>query len=131
MAAPSSPPAAAPTSSAIGGVNGGDDPAQVKGSEVDTSWVGSDAACSAWLDDNGSGALAGVLNTSLGQSCIAELHRSDGMAYTLRASWGAAKTSSVPDTGYTMWICVRNANNSSDEPCSPHFRMNGSTPVRQ
>jgi serine/threonine protein kinase len=119
------------TSSSIGGVNGGDDPAQVKGSEADTSWVGNDAACSAWLDDNGSGELAGVVNTSLGQSCGAELYRNDGIAYTFQASLGATKTSFVSDVGHTMWICVWNANDRSDKQCSARFAMNGNTPVKK
>lgn len=140
-AAPATPSNAAPattsaaarslTSSSISGINGSDDPAQVKGSEADTSWFGNDAACSAWLDDNGSGSLAGVLNTSLNQTCVAELSRSDGLTYTFRASWGAAKTTFLPDTGYTMWICVWNANNRSAEQCSARFAMNGTTPTRQ
>ncbi|WP_369393275.1 protein kinase [Streptomyces sp. CG1] len=119
------------TSSSISGINGSDDPAQVKGSEADTSWVGNDAACSAWLDDNGSGELAGVLNTSLNQSCYAELYRSDGIAYTFHASWGAAKTSFIPDVGHTMWICVWNASDRSGEQCSARFAMNGDTPVKE
>ncbi|MFZ3572078.1 serine/threonine protein kinase [Streptomyces sp. BH097] len=127
-----SPPAATRvTSRPIDGINGGDDPAQVEGSEADTSWVGNNATCSAWLDDNGSGDLAGVLNTSLNQSCGAELHRSDGIAHTFRASWGAAKTNFVSDVGHTMWICVWNASDRSDEQCSAHFAMNGTTPVKQ
>ncbi|KQV22895.1 MULTISPECIES: serine/threonine-protein kinase [unclassified Kitasatospora] len=128
-----SSPATAPsvTSSSISGINGGDDPAQVKGSEADTSWFGNVAACSAWLDDNGSGALAGVLNTSLNQTCVAELNRSDGLSYTFRASWGAAKTNFVPDTGTTMWICVWNASDRTSEQCSARFGMNGTTPVRR
>ena len=119
------------TSSSISGVNGGDDPQQVEGSEADTTWVGDNAACSAWLDDNGNGELAGVLNTSLTQTCHAELHRSDGIAYTFHASWGAAKTNFIPGVGHTMWICVWNADDRSDEQCSPRFGMNGHTPVRQ
>ncbi|MFJ7246621.1 serine/threonine-protein kinase [Kitasatospora sp. NPDC098652] len=131
--APATPSAAAPTvtSSSISGINGSDDPAQVKGSEADTSWFGNDAACSAWLDDNGTGSLAGVLNTSLNQTCVAELSRSDGLTYTFRASWGAAKTSFLPVTGYTLQICVWNANNRSTEQCSPRFTMTGTTPTRQ
>ncbi|MDH6130941.1 serine/threonine protein kinase [Kitasatospora sp. MAA4] len=128
----SSPAAApSPTSSSISGINGRDDPAQVKGSEADTSWFGNDAACSAWLDDNGSGALAGVLNTSLNQACFAELDRSDGFSYTFRTSWGAAKTNVIPDTGTTMWICVWNASDRSSEQCSARYGMNGITPVRR
>ncbi|MER7181146.1 serine/threonine protein kinase, partial [Streptomyces hyaluromycini] len=127
----SSAPAEHLTSSSMSGVNGSDDPAQVKGSEADTSWFGNDAACSAWLDDNGSGELAGVLNTSLNQSCGAELYRSDGIAYTFQANWGAAKTSFISDVGHTMWICVWNASDRSDEQCSARFGMNGGTPVRQ
>ncbi|MET7484079.1 protein kinase [Streptomyces sp. NPDC005538] len=125
--------AAAPrvTSSAIKGVNGSEDPAQVKGSEADTAWFGNDAACSAWLDDNGSGELAGVLNTSLTKTCSAQLHRSDGVAYTFSASWGAAKTNFVPNSGTTMWICVWSASDRSDEQCSPRFGMNGDTPVKE
>ncbi|MFI6252312.1 serine/threonine-protein kinase [Streptomyces sp. NPDC051016] len=130
-AAASSAAAVHVTSSSISGINGSDDPAQVKGSEADTSWVGNDAACSAWLDDNGSGELAGVLNTSLNQSCGAELYRNDGVAYTFQADWGAAKTSFVPDVGHTMWICVWNASDRSDEQCSARFGMKGVTPVKQ
>ncbi|MFJ8948671.1 serine/threonine protein kinase [Streptomyces sp. NPDC102381] len=128
-----SPPATTPrvTSSSISGVNGSDDPAQVKGSEADTSWVGNNATCSAWLDDSGSGELAGVLNTSMNQSCGAALHRSDGLRYTFQASWGAAKTSFVSNVGHTMWICVWNASDRSDEQCSAHFAMNGNTPVKE
>ncbi|ONH56197.1 serine/threonine protein kinase [Frankia sp. CcI49] len=120
------------TSSSINGINGGDDTTQVPGSEADTYWVGDNATCSAWLSDNGSGALAGVLNTSLTQSCVAELFRSDGIAYTFSASWGARKTNFVPVAGYTMWICVWHADlRSSTEMCSPHFGMRGTIPARQ
>ncbi|MFJ6897741.1 protein kinase [Streptomyces hokutonensis] len=119
------------TSSSISGISGNEDPAQVKGSEADTSWVGNDAACSAWLDDNGSGELAGVLNTSLAQSCGAELYRSDGIAYTFQASLGAAKTNFISAVGNTMWICVWNASDRSDEHCSARFTMNGHTPVKK
>lgn len=128
------PPAAQPdpTASAISGISGGSDPARVPGSEADTDWVGNDAACSAWLDDDGSGALAGVLNTSLTQSCVAELFRSDGMAYTFSTSWGAEKTNFITDAGFTMWICVWHADDqSSDETCSARFGMSGHTPVRE
>lgn len=123
--------AAALTSSSISGINGSDDPTQVKGSEADTDWVFNDAACSAWLDSDGSGRLAGVLNTSLNYTCNAELYRSDGIAYTFHASWGAAKTSFVSDVGHTMWICVWNAPDRSDEQCSARFAMNGATPVKR
>ncbi|CAO5163072.1 eukaryotic-like serine/threonine-protein kinase [Frankia sp. AiPs1] len=124
--------AAHPTASAIRGINGGDDRAQVPGSEADTVWVANAAACSAWLDDNGSGALAGVLNTSLTQACAANLYRSDGMAYTFSASWGAAKTNFIPVSGYTMWICVwRAGDQSNTEVCSARFGLNGTTPVRR
>ena len=120
------------TASSITGINGGDDKTQVAGSEADTDWVGNDAVCSAWLDNNGSGELAGVLNTSLTQSCVAELFRSDGIAHTFSTSWGAEKTNFISDIGYTMWICVWHADNqSTDEVCSPHFGMNGNTPVKQ
>jgi predicted Ser/Thr protein kinase len=125
---PTAPPRV--TSSAIPGVNGGDDPAQVKGSEADTTWVGRTAGCSAWLDDGGAGQLAGVLNTSLNQTCHAELHRDDGVSHTFHADWGAARTSFVPDVGHTMWICVWNADDRSDEQCGPRFGMKGTTPVR-
>ena len=122
-----------PTASSVQGVNGDDDPAQVPGSEADTYWVANDATCSAWLDNGGNGALAGVLNTSLTQSCVAELFRSDGMAYTFSASWGAEKTNFISDVGYTMWICVWHADDqSSDEECSARFAMSGGdTPVKQ
>lgn len=94
--------------------------------------MANDAACSAWLDNNGSGELAGVLNTSLTQSCVAELFRSDGMAYTFSASVGAEKTNFISDKGYTMWICVWHADEqSTTEVCGSHFGMNGDTPVKE
>jgi hypothetical protein len=124
--------AASPTATMINGINGGDDRTRVPGSEADTYWVANDAACSAWLDNNGSGALAGVLNTSLTQSCAARLFRSDGMAYTFSASWDAKKTNFISDVGYTMWICVWHADEqSTTEVCSPHFGMNGNSPVKK
>ncbi|WP_042413003.1 serine/threonine-protein kinase [Streptacidiphilus anmyonensis] len=126
-----SAPAPSVTASSIGGISGNNDSTQVKGSEADTSWLGNDAACSAWLDDNGSGRLAGVLNTSLNQVCDAELYRSDGIAFTFQASWGAAKTNFIPVAGDTMWICVWNTSNRSGEQCSARFTMNGTTPVER
>jgi serine/threonine protein kinase len=127
-----SAPGVHPTSSSVTGVSGGDDKTKVPGSEADTDWVGNDAACSAWLDDDGSGGLAGVLNTSLTQSCVAELYRSDGVHYTFSASWGAQKTNFIPVAGDTMWICVWHADDqSADEVCSPRFAMSGTTPVKQ
>ncbi|MFF7359884.1 protein kinase [Streptomyces sp. NPDC008125] len=129
--APPAPDAPRVTSTAIEGIDGTKDPAQVQGSEADVYWVGPTAGCSAWLDDNGSGSLAGVLNTSLGRSCGAELHRSDGTAYAFYARWKAAKTSYLPGAGHTMWICVWNASDRSDEKCSPRFAMNGHTPVAE
>ncbi|MEY9847776.1 serine/threonine protein kinase [Streptacidiphilus sp. BW17] len=130
----STPPAApgpSPTASSISGISGGDDTTQVRGSEADTDWYANDAACSAWLDDNGSGGLAGVVNTSMGETCDAELYRTGGMAYGFYASFGAAKTNFIPDAGHAMWICVWKAGDQSDEKCSPRFGMNGHTPVMQ
>lgn len=100
-------------------------------SEVDVDYVANDAACSAWLDTDGSGNLAGVLNTSLYQSCVAEIIRSDGMAYTFSASQNAEKTNYLPDRGDTMQICVWHADDKADEKCSPLFAMSGSTPVQR
>ena len=123
---------ASPTSSSISAINGGDDTTQVPGSEADTDEMYGDAACSAWLDNNGSGDLAGVLNTSWDQSCVAELFRSDGVAYKFAASWAAEKTSFISDEGFTMWICVWNSSaESTSTECSPHFAMSGDTPVKQ
>ncbi|MGW2279200.1 protein kinase domain-containing protein [Streptomyces sp. NPDC001770] len=128
--APPAPSAPRVTSTPIEAIDGNKDPAQVEGSEADVSWVGSAAGCSAWLDDNGAGELAGVLNTSLGRSCGAELHRSDGTAYAFHADWKAAKTSYLSGVGHTMWICVWDGGDRSDERCSPRFAMDGHTPVR-
>ncbi|WP_194894104.1 protein kinase domain-containing protein [Catenulispora pinisilvae] len=136
---PNPPPSSAPgdsgpspTASSITGVDSAKDPARVTNSEADTSWLGNDAACSAWLDTDGSGKLAGVLNTSLEQSCVAEVIRSDGLAYTFSASQGAEKTNflTVPG-GTTMQVCVWHADEKSGEACSPQFTMNGSTPVQK
>lgn len=121
-----------PTASSIAGISGNNDTTQVPGSEADTDWVANDAACSAWLDNNGSGEFAGVLNTSLTQSCVAELFRSDGMAYTFSASVGAEKTNFISDKGYTMWICVWHADEqSTTSVCGSRFGVNGDTPVKE
>jgi hypothetical protein len=93
--------------------------------------VANDAACSAWLDSDGSGNLAGVLNTSLEQSCVAEILRSDGMTYTFSASQNAEKTNFLPDQGYTMQICVWHADQKANQACSPQFGMSGTTPVQK
>ena len=120
-----------PTASSIPGIDSANDPARVPNSEADTAKVFNDAPCSAWLDSDGSGNLAGVLNTSLGQSCVAELIRSDGMAFTFSTSLNAEKTNFIPDQGYTMEICTWIANQKSGEACSPQFAMNGTTPVQK
>jgi eukaryotic-like serine/threonine-protein kinase len=124
-------PGPTPTASSIPGINSADDPARVSNSEVDVDYVANDAACSAWLDTDGSGNLAGVLNTSLYQSCVAEIIRSDGMAYTFSASQNAEKTNYLPDRGDTMQICVWHADDKADEKCSPLFAMSGTTPVQR
>ncbi|WP_042377460.1 serine/threonine-protein kinase [Streptacidiphilus melanogenes] len=125
-------PGPSPTASSISGINGGDDTTQVRGSEADTDWYANDAACSAWLDSDGSGDLAGVVNTSMGDSCQAVLYRSPGgTAFSFAASFGAAKTNFLPDAGHAMWICVWKIGAQSDEKCSPRFGMNGNTPVMQ
>ncbi|MBS2535409.1 protein kinase [Catenulispora sp. NF23] len=121
-----------PTASSIAGIDSAKDPARVTNSEADTSWFGNDAACSAWLDTDGSGKLAGVLNTSLEQSCVAEVIRSDGLAYTFSASQGAEKTNFLTMPGAaTMQVCVWHADEKSGQACSPQFTMNGSTPVQK
>ena len=120
-----------PASSSITGIVAADDPARVPGSEADTAWVADAAACSAWLDTDGSGNLAAVLNTSLYQSCGAELFRSDGLTYTFSQSQAAKKTTFIADAGYTMWVCVWHANEQTSTVCSPHFAMNGTPPVAE
>ncbi|MEY9931138.1 serine/threonine protein kinase [Catenulispora sp. GP43] len=132
---PSSPPAPkpgpSPTASSIPGINSADDPARVSNSEVDVNYVANDAECSAWLDTDGSGNLAGVLNTSLYQSCVAEVIRSDGLTLTFSASQYAEKTSFIADQGYTMQVCVWHADEKSNEKCSPLYAMSGTTPVQR
>jgi hypothetical protein len=118
------------TASSIAGVNGADDSEQVNGSEADEDvQIGGGAGCSAWLDTNGTGNLAGVVNTSLYQTCDAVLHRSDGIAFQFSQSTGAAKTSFISDQGYTMWVCVWDNSSPSAVDCGNHFTMNGTTPV--
>ena len=120
-----------PTASSIPAINSADDPARVPNSEVDVDVAFGDAACSAWLDSDGSGNLAGVLNTSWTQSCDAEIIRSDGLAYTFSASQHAEKTNFLPDRGYSMQICVWHADEKSGQACSPQFAMSGTTPVQK
>ncbi|WP_194910340.1 serine/threonine protein kinase [Catenulispora rubra] len=120
-----------PTASSIPGIDSANDPARVPNSEADTAKVFNDAPCSAWLDSDGSGNLAGVVNTSLEQTCVAELIRNDGMTFTFGTSQNAEKTNFLPDQGYSMQICVWIANQKSGEACSPQFAMNGTTPVQK
>ena len=118
------------TASSINGVNGADDPEHVSGSEADEDvQVGGGAGCSAWLDSNGTGNLAGVVNTSLFQTCDAVLHRSDGIQYEFSQSTGAKKTNFISDQGYTMYICVWDASSPGSVDCGNKFRMSGTTPV--
>jgi hypothetical protein len=117
--------------SSITGVSGNNDPEHVSGSEGDVDYVFNDAACSAWLDNDGTGQLAGVLNTSQYQSCGAELYRSDGIKYKFSQSTGAAKTNYISDQGYTMQICVWDASSPGTVDCGGKFTMSGSTPVEQ
>lgn len=86
-------------------------------------------ACSAWLDSDGSGDLAGVLNTFQEQACGAELFRSDGVAFTFHQSTAAAKTNFISDQGYSMYICVWNQSSPSSKNCGNSFTMSGTTPV--
>ena len=120
-----------PTASSIPAIDGTSDPAKVANSEADVGMVFNNAACSAWLDTDGSGNLAGVLNTSQMKSCVAEIFRSDGMSYTFSASQAAEKTNFLPDQGYTMQVCVWEAGQKSGQACSPQFAMNGTTPVQK
>jgi hypothetical protein len=118
------------TASSISGVNGADDSEQVSGSEADEDvQVGGGAGCSAWLDSNGTGNLAGVVNTSLFQTCDAKLIRSDGIKYVFSQSTGAEKTNFISDQGYTMYICVWDSSSPGSVDCGNKFRMNGTTPV--
>jgi serine/threonine protein kinase len=136
---PATAPATAPatsakatvvTASSIKGVSGANDSEQVSGSEADEDvQFGGGAGCSAWLDSNGTGNLAGVVNTSLFQTCDAVLHRSDGIQYEFSQSTGAEKTNFISGQGYTMWVCVWDTNTPGSVDCGNKFRMNGSTPV--
>ncbi|HTJ69637.1 MAG TPA: serine/threonine-protein kinase [Actinospica sp.] len=117
------------TASSISAVDGNSDPEHVNGSEGDVGWIANNAACSAWLDSDGSGDLAGVLNTSQEQACGAELVRSDGVKFKFYQSTAAAKTNFISDQGYTMYICVWNQNSPSTTNCGSTFKMSGTTPV--
>ena len=118
------------TASSINGVSGANDSEQVSGSEADEDvQIGGGAGCSAWLDSNGTGNLAGVVNTSLFQTCDAVLHRSDGIQYAFSQSTGAKKTNFISDQGYTMYICVWDTSSPGSVDCGNTFRMSGTTPV--
>jgi predicted Ser/Thr protein kinase len=120
------------TAASISGVSGNDDPEHVSGSEGDVDYyAGNAAGCSAWLDTNGTGNLAAVLNTSGFQACGAELHRSDGIHFEFEQSSGAAKTNFISDRGYTMYICVWDKSDTSTVSCGHGFTMSGTTPVEQ
>jgi serine/threonine protein kinase len=124
-------PGPSPTASSIDAINGGDDTARVPNSEADVNVIAGDAQCSGWLDSDGAGNLAGVLNTSWTQSCVAEILRSDGMTYTFSQSFHAAKTNFLPIKNLTMQICVWHADQKSNQVCSPQFGMSGTTPVQK
>jgi hypothetical protein len=111
-------------------VSGANDSEQVSGSEADEDvQIGGGAGCSAWLDSNGTGNLAGVVNTSLFQTCDAVLHRSDGIQYEFSQSTGAKKTNFISGQGYTMYICVWDTSSPGSVDCGNKFRMSGTTPV--
>jgi hypothetical protein len=107
-------------------VNIGDDPNAITASEVSVDFGG----CTVWLDSDGSGNLSGTLNTSLYQSCDAELYRSGGPAVSFSASWAAERTSALSDIGHTMWICVWAKGDQAGQQCSSPFAMNGNTPTQ-
>jgi len=69
-----------------------DDPKAIAGSEA---YAGAGGGCTVWLDDNGSGYLYGMLNTSLYESCNAQLFRSDGVKVSLTARYGAERTTAI------------------------------------
>jgi hypothetical protein len=71
-----------------------------------------------------------MLNTSLYQSCDAEVYLSGGPAVSLSASWGAERTSALSDTGHTMWICVWQPGGQAGQQCSAPFAINGDTPTQ-
>ncbi len=81
------------------------------------------------MDSNGTGNLAGVVNTSLFQTCDAVLHRSDGIQYEFSQSQGAKKTNFISGQGYTMYICVWDTSSPGSVDCGNKFRMSGTTPV--
>ncbi|WP_329314898.1 caspase family protein [Streptomyces sp. NBC_01262] len=115
-----------PTAYATAGVSMSDDPDAIEGSEA---FAGAAGGCAVWLDDDGSGDLYGMLNTSYLESCNAVLHRNDGLKVSLSASFGAERTSAISDVGHTMWICVWEQGDSIDtQQCSARVGMHGDTP---
>jgi Protein kinase domain len=87
-------------------------------------------ACYAWLDNDGSGNLSGVLDPSY-DSCDAEVFWDGGPIVSLAASNAVESTSAISDTGHTMKICVWAQGDQSGEQCSPLFGMNGDVPTQQ
>jgi hypothetical protein len=103
-----------------------DDPNAIQGSEA---FAGAGGGCAVWLDNDGSGDLYGMLNTSYLESCNAELFRNDGLKVSLSASFGAERTSAISDIGPTMWICVWEKGDSADtRQCSARIGIHGGTP---
>jgi serine/threonine protein kinase len=115
-----------PSAYATPGVSMSDDPKAIAGSEA---FAGAGGGCTVWLDNNGSGYLYGMLNTSLYESCNAQLFRSDGLKVSLTARYGAERTTPISDIGHTMWICVWEKGDSVDtRQCSDRFGIQNGTP---
>lgn len=120
-------PAWNPIAYPVNAVSANNDTRRIAASEVSVAFGG---GCSAWLDNDGSGNLVGMLNTFYLQSCDAKVHRSDENTVNLAASHAAERTTALPDVGYTMWICVWQPGDQADQRCSPKFAMNGDTPAQ-
>ena len=115
-----------PSAYATPGVSMSDDPKAIAGSEA---FAGAGGGCAVWLDDNGSGYLYGMLNTSYYESCNAQLFRSDGLKVSLTARYGAERTTAISDIGHTMWICVWEKGDSVDtRQCSDRFGIHNGVP---
>jgi hypothetical protein len=127
--APARSPSPSPPPSAyrISGLAAADDQRTITASVVSIGF----GVCSAWLDNDGSGKVSGVLKTSYYASCDAEVYRSGGPAVSLAATAGAERTSALSDIGHTMWICVWPQYYQAGRQCSSPFGIADSTPAQK
>jgi hypothetical protein len=102
------------------------DPHDIQGSNVQADY----GFCPAWLDNDGSGNMSGVLSSD-GEFCGAEFERNDGVTASLSTANTTEATTPLSDAGHTIRICAWNTEDTNDKVCSPWFGLNNGTPTQE